>query len=477
MMNYGITNLTNPYLWSSFGPYAWTSNFGYEMQMNIFPSNMPYYMAELGHGVLNPNHVSQWNPLFSIPTQDLTTNPALSQQGLNAAYEYGRNLMAQLQDNTKFGQAAQSLSAIKGQTEALIKDENLNDEQKQKLKDVQEKAKALQKELDEYKKAMQQEGADKTALREKLNEIAESAKVLEKRFVELVKQIKEELENAEEAEEDEKQEAVEDAGAAQDAAGAKKPEGGSEGTVGQTAGAKNNGQAAGKQNSGEGTQNTGTAQGAAGAKKPEGGSEGTVGQTAGAKNNGQAEGKQNSGEGAQNTGAAEQASAAGQGQTGLTTQSVNGNTEFSPKYSQSQYTTSAAAIQNGKDIAKDLYDSIDGWGTDEEKLDNAMKSITKDNVMEVLDAWNKTHGKEFGESLLESIYGDIYWNNERAEYTRMLMDALAEKAEEAGIDISDEYGQLNDELKSRFGRDEEKIYELINTIHKNLGGREYKKAA
>ena len=432
MMNYGITNLTNPYLWSSFGPYAWTSNFGYEMQMNIFPSNMPYYMAELGHGVLNPNHVSQWNPLFSIPTQDLTTNPALSQQGLNAAYEYGRNLMAQLQDNTKFGQAAQSLSAIKGQTEALIKDENLNDEQKQKLKDVQEKAKALQKELDEYKKAMQQEGADKTALREKLNEIAESAKVLEKRFVELVKQIKEELENAEEAEEDEKQEAVEDAG---------------------------------------------TAQGAAGAKKPEGGSEGTVGQTAGAKNNGQAEGKQNSGEGAQNTGAAEQASAAGQGQTGLTTQSVNGNTEFSPKYSQSQYTTSAAAIQNGKDIAKDLYDSIDGWGTDEEKLDKAMKSITKDNVMEVLDAWNKTHGKEFGESLLESIYGDIYWNNERAEYTRMLMDALAQKAEEAGIDISDEYGQLNDELKSGFGRDEEKIYELINTIHKNLGGREYKKAA
>lgn len=432
MMNYGITNLTNPYLWSSFGPYAWTSNFGYEMQMNIFPSNMPYYMAELGHGVLNPNHVSQWNPLFSIPTQDLTTNPALSQQGLNAAYEYGRNLMAQLQDNTKFGQAAQSLSAIKGQTEALIKDENLNDEQKQKLKDVQEKAKALQKELDEYKKAMQQEGADKTALREKLNEIAESAKVLEKRFVELVKQIKEELENAEEAEEDEKQEAVEDAGAAQDAAGAKKPEGGSEGTVGQTAGAKNNGQAAGKQNSGEG---------------------------------------------AQNTGAAEQASAAGQGQTGLTTQSVNGNTEFSPKYSQSQYTTSAAAIQNGKDIAKDLYDSIDGWGTDEEKLDKAMKSITKDNVMEVLDAWNKTHGKEFGESLLESIYGDIYWNNERAEYTRMLMDALAQKAEEAGIDISDEYGQLNDELKSGFGRDEEKIYELINTIHKNLGGREYKKAA
>ena len=432
MMNYGITNLTNPYLWSSFGPYAWTSNFGYEMQMNIFPSNMPYYMAELGHGVLNPNHVSQWNPLFSIPTQDLTTNPALSQQGLNAAYEYGRNLMAQLQDNTKFGQAAQSLSAIKGQTEALIKDENLNDEQKQKLKDVQEKAKALQKELDEYKKAMQQEGADKTALREKLNEIAESAKVLEKRFVELVKQIKEELENTEEAEEDEKQEAAEDAGAAQDAAGAKKPEGGSEGTVGQTAGAKNNGQA---------------------------------------------KGKQNSGEGAQNTGAAEQASAAEQSQTGLTTQSVNGNTEFSPKYSQSQYTTSAAAIQNGKDIAKDLYDSIDGWGTDEEKLDKAMKSITKDNVMEVLDAWNKTHGKEFGESLLESIYGDIYWNNERAEYTRMLMDALAQKAEEAGIDISDEYGQLNDELKSGFGRDEEKIYELINTIHKNLGGREYKKAA
>ena len=53
------------------------------------------------------------------------------------------------------------------------------------------------------------------------------------------------------------------------------------------------------------------------------------------------------------------------------------------------------------------------------------------------------------------------------------MDALAAKAKDAGVDISSEYDQLNKELDA-WWRDDDKIYELINTIHKNLGGKEYK---
>ena len=89
--------------------------------------------------------------------------------------------------------------------------------------------------------------------------------------------------------------------------------------------------------------------------------------------------------------------------------------QFSAKYNQTQYVTSQNAQTVGAKLAQELYDSIDyNWGTDEEKLDNAMKSITKDNVMEVLDAWNKTQAKRFGgESLLESIYGDIFWGDDR----------------------------------------------------------------
>lgn len=369
MMNLGITNLTNPYLWSSFGPYAWMSDYGYEMQMNILPSSMPRYMAELAHGVMSPNHVSQWNPLFSIPIQGYNTNPFLTQAGLESAAKYGENLMAQAMDGMDFNQNTQTLSAISGQCDGLIKDEKLNDEQKAKLKAVQDKAKALQEELKEYKTEMQKEDSDKTALREKLGKISKDVKALEKEYVEIVKAIKAELE----------------------------------------ATAKEGDPAA--------------KEGEPPAKKEDPAAKGV---------------------------------------------------QFSAKYNQTQYVTSQNAQTVGAKLAQELYDSIDGCGTDEEILDNAMKSITKDNVMEVLDAWNKTQAIRFGgESLLESIYGDIFWGDDREKYTRILMDALAAKAKDAGVDISSEYDQLNKELDA-WWRDDDKIYELINTIHKNLGGKEYK---
>ena len=409
MMNSGITNLTNPYLWQSFGPYAWMSNYGFETQMNILPNIMPPFMAELAHGMLNPEHVSQWNPMFSVPTQSYTTNPMLTQQGLDAAAEYGRNLAAQALDGMTFNQTAQRLSAIKGQSSALIEDENISESQKQKLKQVKEKAEAIQKELSEYKKEMQKTDSDKNALREKLARISKSAESLEKEYVELVKQIKEELEKAAEAEKE------------------------------------NTAAEAEEKVDGNGDSN-----------KPE-----------------TADDTEESAQGAENA------------EGNLQPQSVNsedGKTsgqekvQYSPKYTQSQYVTSDAAKTEGKNIAKDLFDSIDGLGTDEEKLEKAMNDLDKDNVMEVLDAWNKTHAKEFGgESLLESIYGDIFWGDDREKYTRKLMDSLAAKAKEAGIDISDEYYQLNEELKA-WWRDDDKIYELISTIHKNLGGYQYKAA-
>lgn len=397
MMNLGITNLTNPYLWSSFGPYAWMSDYGYEMQMNILPSSMPRYMAELAHGVMSPNHVSQWNPLFSIPIQGYNTNPFLTQAGLESAAKYGENLMAQAMDGMDFNQNTQTLSAISGQCDGLIKDEKLNDEQKAKLKAVQDKAKALQEELKEYKTEMQKEDSDKTALREKLGKISKDVKALEKEYVEIVKAIKAELEAA--AKDEDPAAKKEDPAAKEGDPAAK-----DEDPVAKE------GDPAAKE-------------GDPAAKKEDPAAKGV---------------------------------------------------QFSAKYNQTQYVTSQNAQTVGAKLAQELYDSIDGCGTDEEILDNAMKSITKDNVMEVLDAWNKTQAIRFGgESLLESIYGDIFWGDDREKYTRILMDALAAKAKDAGVDISSEYDQLNKELDA-WWRDDDKIYELINTIHKNLGGKEYK---
>ena len=383
MMNLGITNITNPYLWSSFGPYAWMSDYGDQIQMNFFPSRMPYFMAEMAHGMLTPEHVSQWNPMFSVPVQNYFTDPALIQKGLQDAYNYGRELARKAMDGEKFSQAAQNVSKISGQCESLLADDKLNDEQKTKLKEVQDRAKALQKELEECKKQLEDPNADKTEARKTLDKISKEVTALEKEYVELVKTIKSELEALEKAygdkdenKTDEKPKADEKP-AEEEAAVEEKP-----------------------------------------SEKPE------------------------------------------------------KNSEL--KYSQSHYATTQEAKTKGAEMAAVLFNAIEGFGTKDENLKSEMDKVNKDNVMELLDTWNKSYAKRFGgESLLESIYGDVFWGDDREEYTRKLMEALAEKAKEAGIDISNEYNQLNEELKA-WWRDDAKIYELINTIHKNLGGFEYK---
>lgn len=52
-------------------------------------------------------------------------------------------------------------------------------------------------------------------------------------------------------------------------------------------------------------------------------------------------------------------------------------------------------------ILKDLYGSMDGAGTNNEKLEKAVKLINKDNVLEVLEAWEKDpRAKAMGETSL-----------------------------------------------------------------------------
>ena len=193
----GLTDFTNPYIWMGMGPYAWSSNYGYEMQLNVLPEYATPQEARLFHGILNPNHVSQWNPLFSIPIQNNVTNPALTQQGLQQAYDWGRNRMAEIMDGMNFNEATKNLGTIKGQFGALIKDKNLNDEQKAEIQKIIDEAKALEKKLSEYKKAMQKPNADKDALREDFKQIQEDIKTLHDKAANVIETIKEELSGTE----------------------------------------------------------------------------------------------------------------------------------------------------------------------------------------------------------------------------------------------------------------------------------------
>ena len=193
----GLTDFTNPYIWMGMGPYAWSSNYGYEMQLNVLPEYATPQEARLFHGILNPNHVSQWNPLFSIPIQNNVTNPALTQQGLQQAYDWGKNRMAEIMDGMNFNEATKNLGTIKGQFGALIKDKNLNDEQKAEIQKIIDEAKALEKKLSEYKKAMQKPNADKDALREDFKQIQEDIKTLHDKAANVIETIKEELSGTE----------------------------------------------------------------------------------------------------------------------------------------------------------------------------------------------------------------------------------------------------------------------------------------
>lgn len=193
----GLTDFTNPYIWMGMGPYAWSSNYGYEMQLNVLPEYATPQEARLFHGILNPNHVSQWNPLFSIPIQNNVTNPALTRQGLQQAYDWGKNRMAEIMDGMNFNEATKNLGTIKGQFGALIKDKNLNDEQKAEIQKIIDEAKALEKKLSEYKKAMQKPNADKDALREDFKQIQEDIKTLHDKAANVIETIKEELSGTE----------------------------------------------------------------------------------------------------------------------------------------------------------------------------------------------------------------------------------------------------------------------------------------
>ncbi len=126
------------------------------------------------------------------------------------------------------------------------------------------------------------------------------------------------------------------------------------------------------------------------------------------------------------------------------------------------------AYTKALEICKDIYVAVDGIGTDEEKLDNAIMSIDKDNVVFVLDKWLLSYQQKTGDdSLIETIYDDIFSGSDRKKYTEHILNALKEKADELGIDISPEQAVVESQL-SRWWRNDGEIYQAIMDIHAKL---------
>jgi len=97
-----------------------------------------------------------------------------------------------------------------------------------------------------------------------------------------------------------------------------------------------------------------------------------------------------------------------------------------------------AKQQNVANICKELFVSMKGWtkGTDTPRLEGNLAKIDKNNVIEVLDLWNKTYSAQMdGESLIESINNDVHlgWGNKNEqELVLPIKDALVARATDLG---------------------------------------------
>ena len=61
---------------------------------------------------------------------------------------------------------------------------------------------------------------------------------------------------------------------------------------------------------------------------------------------------------------------------------------------------SKADMEQVNEICDWLYDAIDGLGTDNIGFERAFLKIEKNNVIEIMNKWDSTYGKQYGESFV-----------------------------------------------------------------------------
>ena len=118
-------------------------------------------------------------------------------------------------------------------------------------------------------------------------------------------------------------------------------------------------------------------------------------------------------------------------------------------------------------IVSQLYKSIDGLGTDDKLFEQALNRINKDNILEVIEEWNRTYGKEYGETFFESFLGDAD-SAQRKQYGEQLMEALVERGNEIDrnyVTIRDELlPEYKKELNSKIFVNNSRLAEIFNAI-------------
>ena len=122
-------------------------------------------------------------------------------------------------------------------------------------------------------------------------------------------------------------------------------------------------------------------------------------------------------------------------------------------------------------IVSNMHKSIDGLGTDDALFEKTLSKVNKDNVLEVLDLWDRTYGKEYGETFFESFLSDAS-GSQRKEYAPKLLDALKQRADAEGIGehpmFKAQVEKFEKALNSRFIGNQGKLAESFNEMQNYL---------
>ena len=149
------------------------------------------------------------------------------------------------------------------------------------------------------------------------------------------------------------------------------------------------------------------------------------------------------------------------------------STEEDTKAQEAKKAAKAKADKKNKDEAAGIvgliFDAVDGFGTKNEQLKNAVDKINANNVIDVFDSWNKNYKAKEG-TLVQRIYADEFWYDGGNEYVKTITAALQKKAEALGIysELIKEFTTITSELSAKFNTDEKKVAQAVETIYERV---------
>ena len=88
--------------------------------------------------------------------------------------------------------------------------------------------------------------------------------------------------------------------------------------------------------------------------------------------------------------------------------------------------------QSPTQLTNKIFKAIDGLGTDEKALEQVYSEITPDNVIDVMNSWDKFYAKKFNDSTLISALESDLSGDEMRHMHNVFKDALVEKAKASG---------------------------------------------